>query len=334
MQTFINNWPKVPGTDELDLAKAPFRLLAIVNRVDLRENLTYGGGSAGEARFVFAGVEKKTPNDPNNPNCGVMQFTVIFEFGIRKNGCVDLKAWAKQWTDLSTLSGPAFNAALETITESFVKRDADPAKPNGSALNQLRTNDLAFDGPWELREFQISAGGSDFHHLRQETAKQTPDISLNNSATITNYVTANAADIVADKHTVPLDFPPGVHFLGGAAPVPNNDPNFHWNGNPKIATYLEREKFSLATCNGCHAGETKTLFTHIKPAMFGTVAGLSSFLTGTPDTPPGGFKVDDPAGTTNASFFSDLKRRHDDLAALVGSSCFPFLFHRPLPMPH
>jgi hypothetical protein len=39
----------------LNLAKAPFRLLAIVNRIDLRDNFAYGGGggSAGEARFVF-----------------------------------------------------------------------------------------------------------------------------------------------------------------------------------------------------------------------------------------------------------------------------------------
>ena len=54
-----------PGVP-LNLAIAPFRLLAIVNRVDLRANTTYGGGSSnnpcdppclgGEARFVFWGL--------------------------------------------------------------------------------------------------------------------------------------------------------------------------------------------------------------------------------------------------------------------------------------
>lgn len=41
---------------QLDLAQSPFRLLAIVNRVDLRENSIYGGGDAGEGRLVFGAI--------------------------------------------------------------------------------------------------------------------------------------------------------------------------------------------------------------------------------------------------------------------------------------
>jgi hypothetical protein len=36
---------------------------------------------------------------------------------------------------------------LETFTERFVQANAAPGKPNGSALNQLRTNKFGLDFP-------------------------------------------------------------------------------------------------------------------------------------------------------------------------------------------
>jgi len=111
-QLIIDPWDQASGgTGKLDLAKAPFRLLAIVNRIDLADNLVYGGGSAGEGRFVFCAV------DLNN-NCAPLQFTVIFEYGIKKKTCGALKAWAQQWQDLSmhSIGSAAYNSALELIT--------------------------------------------------------------------------------------------------------------------------------------------------------------------------------------------------------------------------
>ena len=87
----INRWQTASGgpTATLDLNQAPFRLLAIVNRIDLRENLTYGAGSAGEGRLVFGAVDPTT--------CAPLKFTVIFEYGIHRTGCIALKAWANNW---------------------------------------------------------------------------------------------------------------------------------------------------------------------------------------------------------------------------------------------
>ena len=48
-QLFLDNWPRLPD-GQLDLAQAPFRLLAIVNRLDLRGSTLYGSSDAGEAR--------------------------------------------------------------------------------------------------------------------------------------------------------------------------------------------------------------------------------------------------------------------------------------------
>jgi hypothetical protein len=69
-------------TNAVDLSIAPFRLLAIVNRLDLRANSTYGpstnsGASpefAGEARFVFCAI--------NPANGAPLNFTVILEYAV------------------------------------------------------------------------------------------------------------------------------------------------------------------------------------------------------------------------------------------------------------
>jgi hypothetical protein len=299
------------GSGTLDLSKAPFRLLAIVNRVDLRQNLVYGGGSAGEGRFVFGVMA--------GPNCQVLQFTVIFEYGIKKRGCVDLRNWARQWKDLdlNPIGTPAYNAALEAITEQFAKANSDPSKPNGSALNQLRTNEVALTRPWELREFQVGPKGDPLAgFLKEVTVKQTPDITLNRTPTLVNYVNTFTGDILAGTYKVPLDFPAGTHFLGGSALT---DPGVFWNNpaSPTITNRQARFLFSFGTCNACHAGETQTAFTHVKPAPFGTPAGLSGFLTG--------ISVVDPADGSPTRPFNDLLRRAGDLDALVNSRCLPII---------
>lgn len=323
----INPWPRIPGTTKLDLAEAPFRLLAIVNRIDLRENVLYGGGSAGEARFVFGAL--------NRNSCGsVPQFTVILEYGIKKASCPLLHAWAEQWHNLGSLplGSPAYNSALEAITTQFTEAGADPAKlPNKSALNQLRTNEIALASPWELREFRIFDSDSDAGHLREVTVKQTPDIGRNNQPVIRDYINANEADILVSKHVVPIEFPPGAAFLGGSSLTPLG---MFWNGPATINSLDARRLFSFNTCNGCHARETQicstpaNCFTHVKPRPAGSSAGLSGFMTG--------IDLSDPVVSTTVSHFDELTRRAQDLDALVSSSCllFPELFHRPLLMVH
>lgn len=325
-QQLVANWQSASGgpAQPLNLAKAPFRLLAIVNRIDLRENLVYGAGSAGEGRFIFGAL---------GPNCSPLPFTVIFEYGIRRDGCSGLKAWGQQWASLNgmLIGSPQYNAALAAITEQFVKAGADPLKPNQSALNQLRTNEFAFGPPWQLREFHIAAADSDAGHLREVTVKQTPDVSLNKTAPLADYVNQNSLAIKAQQHTVPLDFPPpnGGPFLGGAA---DTDKGMFWNdGAPAlapIADRLARHMFSLQTCNGCHAGETKTLFTHVSPAPFGVQPQLSAFLTGINSSVP------DPADGMPIRNFHDLQDRALGLANLLASSCFVELRRTPLRMTH
>ncbi|HEX8852684.1 MAG TPA: hypothetical protein VF754_04315, partial [Pyrinomonadaceae bacterium] len=325
-QLIIDPWEAASGGPgmPLNLAKSPFRLLAIVNRVDLRGNSVYGGGSAGEGRFVF-GVMDMRPSGQIDPytgqrttNCSPTQFTVILEYGIDRHGC-DIREWGRQWYKLRNyvLGSPAYNAALQAITDQFTKANAAPSKPNGSALNQLRTNEIAIanlppDEHWQLREFRLPRGDG---HLFEANAKQTPHETLRNTDLTADYVNADAAAILAGTYTVP-DFWLSQKFLTNASDVPF-PPGVFWNDGPTVPIINRqvRHLFSLGTCSACHnVPETGTLFTHIKPAPFGTPAGLSGFMTG--------INVTDPADGAPTRNFNEFKRRALDLDMLVHSPCF------------
>lgn len=306
--SIIKPWDSVSGnTGQLDLAKAPFRLLAIVNRVDLRQNLVYGGGSAGEGRFVFEAVDRR------NGQCNPMQFTVIFEYGIHKNSCQAVRAWGKQWWDLKniTLSDPAYAPALEAITEQFVAAGTNPSQlPNKNSLSQLRTNEIALSSPWELREFALAGTG----HLVPVTTKREPDTNLHNTDPLVAWINANAAAVAAQTHTIP-ETVSGTAFLASRAPIPGNNTGFFWGRGGDIPTANARFGFSLSTCSGCHTGETHTVFTHVKPGS-GFPAALSGFLTGISVLDP------DPTDADNSTrTFADLDRRAADLDGLVNSIC-------------
>jgi hypothetical protein len=312
-----------PGAP-LNLKLAPFKLLAIVNRIDLRGNGGYTTNNAGEARFVFGVIDRR------KGNCLVSEMTVILEYGIDKPDCDGVISWAKDWFSLSflPLGSPAYNAALEALTQQFAKAGAAPAKVNGSALNQVRTNEFLppQTGPWELREFRLTMTKEDpfpaTGQLIETTVKQTPDPVLNNTNTLADYINGNCGPILSDSHIVPLSFPrslldpplpnpPG--FLGGNAPVP---PGF-WNA-PGLACDPSppgdaRFKFSNATCSGCHLAETGTRFYHIVPTPFGTPAGLSPFLSGpiTINDPVNGF----------ARTFDEILRRATILDQIANGDC-------------
>jgi len=365
--TIVNNWlsqSQAAGAPvgQLDMRFAPFKLLAIVNRLDLRSNMGYGVSNAGEGRLVFGLV-----NCSSNAS---REMTVIFEYGLPMRKCASVKAFAQEWYDLKDLAftDPLFNQKLEHITDQFTKCGTSPSKPNQSSLNQLRTNEIALASPWELREFVLAVSGQ----MSEVTVKQEPSrihnqkINNANCQRLASFVNTNQADILARNYTVP-EVISGVAFLGGKAqtefrPVgaaSGINPH-HWNGT--VAAGLAfindnntRQEFSLNTCSGCHGGETQTFFTHVDPVFFGTQATLSGFLTGSPgrggagafpvdlDGPNDTMAVPDPAARASAfnrRKFCDLQRRADDLENLVNTSCigiFPIrdlMVFEPLRMVH
>ncbi|MBW8879143.1 MAG: hypothetical protein JF614_29735 [Acidobacteria bacterium] len=350
-RTQVNNiiltpWPK-RADGHIDLAQSPFRLLAIVARPDLRRT-TAGGGSysinvsgnfldAGEARFVFGLVDKRS-------GCSTTPFATIFEYRVPRCECQLVKSWAQQWVDLSgfTPGTAAYNDKLELITETFAKANANPARPNGSAIGQVRSNEielgLPVGLPWELREFQLTQ--FPFSFLREVTTADTAIDSFNNSATFDNWIlTAVAPGLTPPNFQDPIPPVPlffsGANFLGSNPATPN--PGFFWQvtaaqapnlspGGGNNTTNWGRHRASLAACNGCHGRESRPAgtiapFVHVDPSTaFGLPARLSEFLTGVINLPD----PQESPGHLPLRSFDDLARREMDIKRLAKMTCFQF----------
>lgn len=336
-QAVLDAWPKLVD-GRLDLAQAPFRLLAIVNRQDLRGSQAYGGsGDAGEARLVFGLLNCTQIPGGHFPPGQVQQMTVIFEYGIARSTCPSVKAWAQQWQALSALvlGSPAYNAALQAITDQFTLRDANPARlPNRSAINQVRTNEFALstfvsDSFWELRESKLQTKGPNIGRLRHATVAQTPDRAFQHTVTLRGYISEFNAEILAGTHVVPFSYPlvggapfRAGHFEPGAGSA--------WTTNGAVDLEA-RHRFGLATCDGCHVGEGVADFVHIAPRASGAQSALSDFLTGA------NMPKADPVSGVNRHF-NDLLERQMKLDATANMTCmkardFPAeeLFFTPLP---
>ena len=294
MSGLIDHWPRT-GDGKLDLARAPLKLQAIVNRFDLR-NLA--AGDAGEGRFVFAFY-----SDSGFP----LSATMILEYKLPATTDEDVLGWAQAFHALGALEfGDDYNAALQAITDRFATRGTRPGHINGSAINSVRTNEIDFGDVflWQLREFDLSPATG---LLVPVPLELTPDRSFDGTDTLASYINANQAAILGDAHVVPTVFD-GQPFQAGA--VFNDLTTWFAPGVDPEA----RHHFALNTCNGCHAQqETGVVFLQIEPRTVGTRAGLSPFLTGS--------TVSDPV-TGQVRTFDDLGRRKLDLQAIVcpGSS--------------
>ena len=202
MQDIIDRWlidsaANGAPAGQLDLSIAPFRLMAIVNRVDLRENAAYGAGNCGEGRFVFGVLNV----DTDLGICEPMPFTVIFEYGVNMTTCQSCKQYAKRWLDLQLhpMGSPAYLADLEAITHLFTDANTNPGKPNGNSINQIRTNEIALASPWEMREFNLEPSGL----LGHVTSKQNVRQDFNFTMDLASWVDANSPSICAGNFTVP-----------------------------------------------------------------------------------------------------------------------------------
>jgi hypothetical protein len=333
----------------LNLDIAPFRLVAIVNRIDLASTAIGGGGysgtltsapvTAGELRFLFDVVQPNPWGAGSEATCGRKYFTTIFEYGVPSSGCSSVVSWAQQWTSL--LASPGFTssylAQLQSMTESVVQHGAAPTKGNQSALDQIRTNEIALAAPWELREFTLTdenptapPSGTDIPsngELRKHSVAQTPNdaafAAAGPDAAINSFVQSVVVPGVKlpvsnplhceASYTVPYQFG-RLWFRGGNALVgpPFWAASYVTSGSPDVDV-CARHQFSLNTCGGCHFGETSTHFTHFEPLSSIPVT-LSGFLTG--GSPGNTFIVADPQLGAPSWQFAALQDRLQRLVDL------------------
>jgi hypothetical protein len=248
---------------KLDLSREAFRLLAIVNRIDLND---VSASTAGEGRFVFGFA----------PFGQTLQATLIIEYNIPAGTQADVADLANAWHALLALPFPSeeYNAALQKVTERFTARDAAPGRVNGSALGQIRTNDFFALTPfaWEFREFHLDATSG---MVVPAPVALTPDRSFNFSSRLERFALANEPAILTEKHTVPLMFE-GAPFQGA-----NVDASDFFTWQVPAVSQETRHRFARNTCNGCHTqSETGGAEFQVRPRFPFQEAQLSGFLLG------------------------------------------------------
>jgi hypothetical protein len=247
---------------ELDMAKAPFRLLAIVYRPDLGPRPDTAS-PAGEARLVFA----LTDGPADDPASAPMPFGLILEYALPVHE-MGPSQWAQAWHALGAHGAhdESYKQSLAELTEKFVGRDAAPGAVNGSAISQIRTNESAFNWIWQLREFRLDS----FGRLALAPVANTPGEPLNDSPVLRDWVQANAEAIKADMHVLPSSLAAGS----------SNQMLFTWMV-PDVDE-ATRAAFSRGTCSGCHSGEKPMIASldvafHVSPFRSGE-AKLSPFI--------------------------------------------------------
>lgn len=338
----------------LDLNRSPFRLLALVNRIDLSRAAGgppdpytgLPGPSSGEMRFVFGALRTGPPAPPATP--AKLDAVFILEYTVPSTR--QLSSWAWGWYSLShpatTFGTSTYNNQLEAITRQVTEAGSNPGGPNlGSAIGQIRTNEVDFavtpplQPPWEFREHKLdctAAPSTDECPMAIVPVARTPANSVNMTTTMDTYFLdpANQAAMMAEEHVLPpailhggVSRSPQLAFAGPAIwdvsdPAAVFDASIGGSGtvNP-----LTRRLFGLATCNGCHYFETFTDRYHVAPRDFGARAGTSAFLGVSAAADPSSLgsrplnvvPISDPLGYTPTEDFNEPWRRRMELRRIL-----------------
>jgi len=264
-------WLIESGGERLDLARARFRLLSIVNRIDLSER-----DGKGEFRIEYVATKEF---------CVPMRFWVIFEFELPVESSADLQALARRWHELGGLPfGEDYNAALQSITDVL-------SSARLKHVNTLETEASVLE--WNYRSFALQGGS-----LVNVPLFQSPDVVDDGNPALIAWVNSNQEAILADAHLVPEE------LLGG------DTRNIDWTGAGFEDPFEVRHHFGLATCSGCHNGETGTDATHTSWRHSGTRPELSAYMTGETIVDPGG----------QVRTFNELQRRASFLNELLKQS--------------
>ena len=233
-------------------------------------------------------------------------FTLIFEYGQPARDFDTLSKWAKDWHKLEQVRkdfSPSENylEQLNDLTDRFTKRGANPFKPNGNPINQVRTNDFIGFTLWQMREFnlfsrdaahQVKASPDRKTLLEVDDELSSIDVGIwttttkNNPMVGGNHVHPSLAGALSrwinQRESQILDGevgPRAPEWMEG--PVANEPGGFTYQfESGSIRTNLARYKFSLSTCSGCHTGDTATGFQMVVSNGHRRKARFAPFMDG------------------------------------------------------
>jgi hypothetical protein len=215
-------------------------------------------------------------------HCLPVRIWVIFEFELPVECMADLQALAQRWHELGDLPfGEEYNAALQSITDELTLAHL-------KHVNTVEEEASVFE--WNYRSFALVDGS-----LVNVPLFQSPDAFDGHNPALISWVNANQEAILADQHVVPEE------LLGG------DTRNFDWDGFGFEDPVEVRFHFGLATCSGCHNGETGTSSIHMSWRHHGEAPLPSRYMTGETIQDPGGVWRD----------FNELQRRADYLQGLL-----------------
>ena len=303
-----------PGSSPrtFNLANAPFDLIGIANRIDLR-----GTTAAGEGRLIYA---LRVPGGGSNA------MSLIVEYALPLKAPLDTPAkWAAKWHELDALDpatqSATFASKLQELTDVFTVRNAVPGNINGSAVLRIRSNEVALVGPagggghWQLREFRLNAAGAMLPAITESSPNHD---AFNRSQPMRDFINQTPALAAADLSFLSVKLPDvfqNALFGGGKSQMTSTA--FDRNADRWSLSFTEDQRTSVAidnfgmlTCNGCH-NENKLLsdipFYQVSPVNAPGADGtgrLSKFMTEGDPTQP----LRRPA---------ELTRRANDLGALL-----------------
>lgn len=280
-------WPRT-STGELDVKRAPFRLLAIVNRMDLAianySGSTLPSPNVGEGRLVFGLYDPNTScTDSTNQK---LSFTLIFEYKLpcylkntscNMNVSNDVEYWTQKWVGLAQAATPysgAYNDSLASMTRNFSSYYTATQTGNPFlGYTTVRTNEKLSGSPsWQQREFKLSSG-----KLKLSPVANTPKASYNNTDTLGSLLNTNASTIYRGTYKL------SSSYQGCVATAEAGTTAIVWQSSAAVSVEKElRHDFAVNTCNGCHGMETSAgpSHLHIAPRKRTESAALSAFLSG------------------------------------------------------
>ena len=288
---------------------APFRLLGIVNRMDLRNGGSNGDPlTAGQGRIVFAALEPDYSVAPEF--YGPTRITVIFEYELIADDCNDVLQWAKNWNGLNAhdFADDKYKKQLEKIVRRFSGPTSAPGRPNNNAILSVRTNDGAPTSDWEWRSFELD---SEDEYLKMTTNDLTPDNQWINTQLLADFLINEEANILMNNYDVPLVY----NSANFRTPASKGTGTFFFADDPNINNEA-RHIVSLKACASCHGPETATgnnfHAQSLRPVNTPTV--LSGYLTGIAN-------VLDPYDLKTQRSFHEIKRRTTLFLELLEEDC-------------
>jgi hypothetical protein len=282
VQQFLSTWQA--ADPNYSLTKAPVRLLAVVNRIDLgrvgnveapcKPANQFGGA---EIRFIYSAATDTVEQH---------FLSMIVEFVLPCKSPKDFKTMGEEWSNLRTSAN--YVSDLEKLLQNHIKE---------ATFARLRVISKTSTGGWRAAEYGFD---KDRWLLDQTLARQFDLRAVpvgkcqDGSSAIGEFVTRELDNVRASNYRLDESLSTKYADLTGRNPTGYSltlskdlkSPS----GVPIAPAFVDDARFSISvnTCTGCHGADTYTDFHQVNQRVRDSSSDLAAFLTGQPNGDSGG----------------------------------------------